>query len=85
MSRHLKFLIWGLFSITVIYSILDAYQTYWLINVGFTESNPTVNVLMDKIGLVNALALIKSTVLIFLLITIIIAIKLEGDENGKRN
>lgn len=78
MTRAYKMLVWGMFLLIIIYNSIDAYQTYWLIQVGFTESNPIVNYFIGVIGLIPALAAVKASMLLVLLITIILTLDQKG-------
>ena len=62
-----KFIIWLLFVVVCLYSVIDTIQTYWLFNLGFSEANP---ILLFFIGLfggnLQAIIIVKIIVLTLL-------------------
>lgn len=68
----MKLLVWGLFTCVVFYSVLDGFHTYFLINFGLTEVNPIMKILMDYLGITEALIVMKTISLTAMLAIIIV-------------
>jgi len=62
----MKWFIYISFPILVLLNLFDLFSTTYLINLGFEESNPFLNWLMNKIGVIPAMFIIK-TLFIYIL------------------
>ena len=68
----MKTIIWLLYSAVVIYSLLDGAQTIMLLDLGAQEANPFLRWLIEKTGTVYSIIYVKTIVLIYLLVLLII-------------
>ena len=59
-------IVWSLFFALLCYNILDVHVTYMVIQLGLSEANPLLSILIDKIGLLPTLIGVKSFWFIFL-------------------
>jgi len=61
-------IIWLLYSVVIVYNLLDAYHTWLLMQYGITEWNPILRPLIEQFGYWPGVMGVKGVVLVMLLI-----------------